>query len=128
MRWGKKTQSRNITPPLVLSALAIMPAGIKENPENQVDCDYESCTAFSQRCQTSIVKLQAVSRLKRGTAREERRRLSGTFSLHRHCLGSAMVGPGLAAMNFGAGESGGSNIQKLHMQRPACTKGACFRR
>lgn len=82
---------------------------------------------FLECCQACIIKLQAVSRLKHDTARVERRRLSGAFSLHRHCLGSAVVGPGLAAVDFGAGKSGGSGIQKLHMQRPTCTTGACFR-
>nr|CAN81603.1 hypothetical protein VITISV_031789 [Vitis vinifera] len=36
--------------------------------------------------------------------RSERHRLSGAFSLHRHCLDSTMVGPGLAIVDFSAGK------------------------
>ncbi|WJZ96175.1 hypothetical protein VitviT2T_014886 [Vitis vinifera] len=56
-------------------------------------CDYESCKAFPERCQD-------VLRLKHGAACEERRSISGAFSLHHHCLNSAMVGPRLAAVDL----------------------------
>ncbi|RVW58289.1 hypothetical protein CK203_116321 [Vitis vinifera] len=56
-------------------------------------CDCESCKAFPERCQAAL-------RLKHGAACEERRSLSGAFSLHRHCLSSAMVGLGLAAVDL----------------------------
>ncbi|RVW94612.1 hypothetical protein CK203_030822 [Vitis vinifera] len=45
-----------------------------------------------------------LSALVHDAARSERHRPSGAFSLHRHCLDSAMVGPGLVMVDFSAGK------------------------